>query len=57
MDRPGLLPGELAESGPPRPRPWWLTATYRAAIIPADFIMAMGMLRGLRKRAETQVAG
>ena len=37
-----------------RMEPWWLTATYHATIVPADFIMAMGMLRGLRKRAELQ---
>jgi hypothetical protein len=34
--------------------PWWLAVSYHAAIIPADFIMAMGMLRGLKKRAEKQ---
>jgi hypothetical protein len=32
--------------------PWWLAAAYIAAIIPADFIMATGMLRGLKRRAE-----
>ena len=37
-----------------RMEPWWLTAAYQATIIPADFIMAMEMLRGLRKRAETR---
>ena len=37
-----------------RMEPWWLTATYHATIIPADFIMAMGMLRGLRNRAGIQ---
>jgi hypothetical protein len=35
-----------------RVAPWWLAAAYIAAIIPADFIMAMGMLRGLKERAE-----
>lgn len=35
-----------------RTAPWWLTATYRAAIVPADYVMAMGMLRGIRDRAE-----
>lgn len=35
-----------------RAAPWWLAAAYIAAIIPADFIMATGMLRGLRFRAE-----
>lgn len=32
--------------------PWWLTATYLAGIVPADYVMAMGMLRGLKQRAE-----
>ena len=35
-----------------RAAPWWLAAAYVAAIIPADFIMATGMLRGLKRRAE-----
>jgi hypothetical protein len=35
-----------------RPAPWWLTVGYIAVIIPADFIMATGMLRGLKQRAE-----
>lgn len=35
-----------------RAAPWWLAAAYIAAIIPADFIMATGMLRGLKHRAE-----
>jgi hypothetical protein len=39
-----------------RMQPWWLAASYRAAIIPADFVMAMGMLRGLKKRAGTRPA-
>jgi hypothetical protein len=34
-----------------RAAPWWLAAGYLAVIIPADFIMATGMLRGLRRRA------
>jgi hypothetical protein len=33
--------------------PWWLTAGYHAALVPADLIMAVGMLRGLRDRAES----
>lgn len=37
--------------------PWWLTATYLATLVPADFIMAMGMLRGLKRRAEAQRPG
>jgi hypothetical protein len=32
--------------------PWWLTALYVATIIPADFVMATGMLRGLKSRVE-----
>lgn len=32
--------------------PWWLTALYVGALIPADYVMATGMLRGLRSRAE-----
>ena len=31
-----------------------LTAAYLAAIPPADLIMAMGMLHGLRKRVQRQ---
>ena len=32
--------------------PWWFTALYVGALIPADYVMATGMLRGLRHRAE-----
>jgi len=35
-----------------RAAPWWLAAGFVGAIIPADFIMATGMLRGLKHRAE-----
>lgn len=35
-----------------RTSPWWLTLTYLATIVPADLVMAMGMLRGLRRRVE-----
>jgi hypothetical protein len=35
-----------------RTTPWWLTAAYHAAIVPADLVMAVGMLRGIRDRAE-----
>lgn len=35
-----------------RMSPWWFAAFYVATIIPADFIMARGMLRGLKSRAE-----
>lgn len=34
-----------------RTRPWWLTVTYVAALIPADYVMAPGMLAGIRRRA------
>ena len=34
-----------------RTRPWWLTATYVAALVPADFVMAPSMLAGIRRRA------
>ena len=33
--------------------PWWLTETYLATIIPADYVMAQGMLRGIKRRAES----
>ena len=32
--------------------PWWLTALYRAVLVPADYVMAMGMLRGLKRCVE-----
>jgi hypothetical protein len=32
--------------------PWWLTAAYHAAVVPADLVMAVGMLRGIRERAQ-----
>jgi hypothetical protein len=35
-----------------RMSPWWFAALYVATIVPADFVMARGMLRGLRARAE-----
>jgi hypothetical protein len=35
-----------------RMAPWWLIATYLATIVPADFVMAGGMLRGVKQRAE-----
>lgn len=34
--------------------PWWLTALYQAAIVPADYVMALGMLRGLKLRVEAR---
>ena len=36
-----------------RTAPRWLTATYLASIIPADYVMAGGMLRGIKRRAES----
>jgi hypothetical protein len=36
-----------------RVSPWWLAATYLATIVPADFVMAGGMLRGIKQRAES----
>lgn len=35
-----------------RMSPWWLTTLYVATIVPSDFVMARGMLRGLRERVE-----
>jgi hypothetical protein len=32
--------------------PWWLTAAGWLGIVPADFVMARAMLRGVRRRAE-----
>jgi hypothetical protein len=32
-------------------RPWWLTAIYVAALVPADSVMATSMLAGIRRRA------
>jgi hypothetical protein len=34
-----------------RTRPWWLTAAYVAALVPADYVMAGSMLTGIRRRA------
>jgi hypothetical protein len=36
-----------------RTAPRWLTATYLATIIPADYVMAAGMLRGIKRRADS----
>ena len=35
-----------------RTGPWWLTAAGWLLIVPADFIMSRGMLRGVTRRAE-----
>lgn len=34
-----------------RTSPWWLTLLYTALVVPADLVMAPGMLRGLDRRA------
>lgn len=39
-----------------RTAPWWFTALYVAALVPADYIMATGMLRGLKRRAELEAS-
>ena len=33
-----------------RTTPWWLAGMYVAAIVPADYLMATGMLEGIRRR-------
>lgn len=38
-----------------RTAPWWLTTLYQVGIVPADCVMAMGMLRGLKRRVEAQL--
>jgi hypothetical protein len=38
-----------------RTEPWWLTATYLATIVPADSVMAVGMLRSIKRRVESAV--
>lgn len=35
-----------------RGRPWWFIGLYVATLIPADYVMATGMLRGLKQRVE-----
>jgi hypothetical protein len=37
-----------------RTAPWWVTAIYLATIVPADYIMARGMLRGIKQRVESR---
>ena len=37
-----------------RTRPWWLSASYVAALVPADLVMARSMLAGIRLRAAGQ---
>jgi hypothetical protein len=36
-----------------RMSPCWFSGLYRATIVPADFVMGIGMLRGLKQRAES----
>ena len=33
-------------------KPWWLTSTTWAVIVPADFVMSRDMLQGVKRRAE-----
>jgi hypothetical protein len=40
-----------------RGAPWWFIALYVAALVPADYVMATGMLRGLKHRAEKVPVG
>ncbi|HVV35089.1 MAG TPA: hypothetical protein VHC63_00685 [Acidimicrobiales bacterium] len=35
-----------------RTGPWWLRQLYRGLLIPADFVMARQMMRGIKQRAE-----
>lgn len=35
-----------------RVSPWWLALAYVAALVPADYVMALGMLRGIAQRVE-----
>jgi hypothetical protein len=35
-----------------RTAPWWLTTLYQVGIVPADYVMGVGMLRGLKRRVE-----
>jgi hypothetical protein len=35
-----------------RTHPWWLTAGTHLFLVPADYVMSSGMLRGLARRAE-----
>ncbi len=37
-----------------RSSPWWFTALYAGALVPADLVMGTGMLRGLRTRVEAR---
>ncbi len=37
-----------------RTQPWWINAGYVVLIVPADFVMATSMIRGLRRRVQSQ---
>jgi hypothetical protein len=37
-----------------RTDPLWLTAVYGGVVVPADYVMATGMLRGIRRRVESR---
>jgi hypothetical protein len=39
-----------------RGAPWWFIGLYVAGIVPADYVMSTGMLRGLKRRAESDLA-
>jgi hypothetical protein len=36
--------------------PWWLAVGYTVTLVPADLVMARGMLRGIKRRVELQPA-
>jgi hypothetical protein len=36
-----------------RTAPWWLTAGYALALVPADYVMGKGMLSGIKRRVES----
>ena len=38
-----------------RTAPWWLTVGYHVVLVPADFVMSVGMLRGIRRRVESRI--
>jgi hypothetical protein len=40
-----------------RGAPWWFIGLYILVIVPADYVMATGMLRGLRKRVDATARG
>ena len=38
-------------------KPWWLTLSTWAVIVPADFVMSRDMLQGVKRRAERRRTG